>query len=232
MWSSLDWLYPPSCVSCGQRGHRFCQDCLKKVLPLQMPLCTVCGVPMVSTGKCIQCRNSRPQFHLLRSWAVFDGSIRKAIHQLKYKRDISLGVVLAGFMASYIKGMNWPIDIVIPVPLARKRKNERGYNQASLIAFPLSLQLRWKYVSGGLARIRETESQVGLNSTDRQENVINAFRAVRKYVEGKNILLVDDVATTGATLSSCAQALHTGGAKTVYALTVARPLASRGQSVS
>jgi competence protein ComFC len=186
---------------------------------------------MISKGVCAQCRKNRPEFHALRSWAVFDGSIQQAIHKLKYSLDVSLGVVLADLLSKFIKEMNWPIEVVIPVPLGRKRKNERGYNQASLIALPLALQMRWKYVARGLFRIRETESQVGKNAIARRENVKNAFLAEKQRVAGKNILLIDDVATTCATLSSCAQALKEGGAEIVYAVTLARALATRRVSV-
>ncbi|OGN75933.1 MAG: hypothetical protein A2X25_01980 [Chloroflexi bacterium GWB2_49_20] len=142
-----------------------------------------------------------------------------------------MGIGLARLITKFVKDLNWPIEMVIPVPLGQKRKSERGYNQVSLIAFPLSLELGMHYAPGGLMRIRETESQVGLNAKDRHENVKDAFLANSHRVAGKNILLIDDVATTGATLSSCTCALKAGGASNVYAITLARALPIHGLSI-
>jgi ComF family protein len=158
--------------------------------------------------------------------------MQQAVHRIKYKRDLSLGIELARLITRFVEDMNWPIEIVIPVPLGMKRKSERGYNQVSLITFPLALRLGMRYVPGGLIRIRETESQVGLNAYDRHENVKDAFLANSHRVAGKNILLIDDVATTGATLSSCACALKAGGASNVYAITLTRALPIHGLSAS
>jgi ComF family protein len=170
----------------------------------------------------------KPGYDQLRSWAIFNGPIQKAVHNLKYKRDLSLGLDLSGHLTNFVKELQLAVDIVIPVPLGKKRLKERGYNQASLIAFPLAIKLGMKYTPNGLVRIRETESQVGLNYKDRLENVKDAFQANSRLISGKNILLIDDVATTGSTLSSCTQALKAGGASTVYAITLARALAGYG----
>jgi ComF family protein len=113
------------------------------------------------------------------------------------------------------------------VPLARGRQNERGYNQAGLIARPLSMALGLDYESKALVRRRETRSQVGLSRAERHANVRGAFEAARRRVSGRSILLLDDVATTGATLSACASALYSEGAGGVYAFTLARALDHR-----
>jgi ComF family protein len=143
---------------------------------------------------------------------------------LKYRRDMGLGDALAEQVADFVRGLNWPIEVVIPIPLGRQRLKERGYNQVGLIARPMSLALNLKYAPGALARSRETRSQVGLNREQRRENVRGAFRALDAEVKGKTVLVVDDVATTGSTLSSGAEALLSSGARDVYALTVARAL--------
>jgi len=207
-----------------------CLDCQELIQPVKQPLCNICGAPTSLTSLCFLCKKNRPPFSSLRSWAVFDGPVQKAVHRIKYKRDISLGFVLANLMTNFVENLRWPIDIVVPVPLGKKRKTERGYNQVSLIAYPLALSFGWKYMPGGLIRIRETESQVGLNVKDRHENVKGAFSVNSKKIVGKNILLIDDVATTGATLSSCSEALITGGALNVYAVTLARAKAKKGLS--
>jgi competence protein ComFC len=116
----------------------------------------------------------------------------------------------------------------VPVPLGRKRLAERGYNQVSLIARPLSMAMRLAYASDALIRSQETRSQVGLTRLQRQDNVRNAFRATPGRVRGSVVLLVDDVATTGSTLSSCAQAIKEAGAQDVFALTVSRAVPRYG----
>lgn len=172
----------------------------------------------------------KPGFTFLRSWAEFDGPIQKAIHRMKYRQDLTLGFELARLMTDFIDDLKWPIDIVVPVPLSKKRRSERGYNQAGLIAYPLALKYGWKYVPDGLTRVRETGSQVGLNVVDRQKNVQGAFKANPDRVVKKKVLLIDDVATTGATLSSCTEALTNAGALEIFALTIARARTKYGVS--
>jgi ComF family protein len=143
---------------------------------------------------------------------------------LKYRNDISLGEALATQLLKYVTNLNWPVELIVPVPLGRKRQNERGYNQVGLIAFPLALAMNIKYCPKALSRNRETRSQVGLTKLERKLNVFGAFRAKKDLVIDHKILLIDDVATTGSTLSSCAEALRAAGAQDVFALTVARAL--------
>jgi ComF family protein len=119
----------------------------------------------------------------------------------------------------------WPLDMVIPVPLSASRQRERGYNQAALLAYPFSLTSGLDYQPQALSRIRETPSQIGLTVKERHRNVHNAFSADNDKVFGRNILLIDDVMTTGATLDACAGALKAQGAGPVYALTLARTTA-------
>ena len=161
---------------------------------------------------------------MLRSWAVFDNPVQAALHRLKYRRDIGLGEALSNQFAGFVAGLGWPIEIVLPIPLGRKRFKERGYNQVAMVAMPLALQLGLSYSSKALVRARETRSQVGLSAIERRENVREAFLADVKKVNGRNILLMDDVSTTGATLSSAAEALYASGAREVFAVTIARAL--------
>jgi len=127
-------------------------------------------------------------------------------------------------MAQDVRKLNWPIDIVVPIPLSDKRRKERGYNQVALVAMPLADSLKWLYKPQALKRVRETRSQVGLSLEERRVNVTNAYQADAGLVRDKSVLLMDDVATTGATLSAAASALSVAGAKKVYALTLARAL--------
>ena len=223
-WLTLDWIFPPRCVGCGRIGVRFCDDCLAAAPRLQAPVCTRCGEPLAAgeNGLCRRCLQHPPAFTAARSWALIEGSARKAVHRLKYHRDLALADVLAAQLLPVVQAQGWEIDAVVAIPLGRQRLRERGYNQAALVAFPLALGLGVPFLRGALARTRETRSQVGLGMAARRQNVAGAFAAVGRQVQGKTILLVDDVMTTGATLDAAAQALLAGGATRVYAATVAR----------
>lgn len=177
---------------------------------------------------CADCRAARPAYCARRAWSLFEGPVRAALHRLKYRRDVGLGEAFTPQLAEFLAGLPWSVNLFVPVPLGRKRLAERGYNQVGLIARPLSMAMRIPYAPAALSRSHETRSQVGLTRSERQENVRNAFRADQGRVKGRIVLLMDDVATTGSTLSSCAQALYAAGARDVFALTVSRALPRHG----
>lgn len=131
-------------------------------------------------------------------------------------------------MADFVRSLQWPIDVMIPVPLAEKRLKERGYNQVALVARPLAYQLGLKYEPKALRKTRETRSQVGLTVSQRSENVQDAYQADSKAVRNESILIMDDVATTGSTILACTAALLSAGAQEVYVLTIARALPHHG----
>jgi ComF family protein len=161
----------------------------------------------------------------MRSWAVFGSPIQDGLHSMKYRRNLGLGEAIAAQMADFVRSLRWPVDMLIPVPLASARLKERGYNQVALVARPLAYELGWMYAPHVLRKTRETRSQVGLNLAQRQENVRAAYQAESGTVQGKSILLMDDVATTGSTIRACSETLLSAGAQAVYVLTIARALA-------
>jgi competence protein ComFC len=231
LWSSLDWLFPPVCGGCGRKGFRWCPDCRQRVQLVPGPICRICGLPLSHPGLCKNCHKMPPRIEAIRSWAIYAGPIRQAMHSLKYHRNVALGDALAPYLAEFVKKLEWPVDLVVPVPLGRQRIKERGYNQVGLLAFPLSCLQNWNYSSRLLRRVRETRSQVGLSAMERRANMAGAFTADPALASGKVILLVDDVATTGATLAACSEALLEAGAKMVYALTLARALPQHGLQI-
>lgn len=222
IWEAVDWVYPPTCGGCGRSGVRWCQQCSQGTIEIEAPICPICGNKNANPLPCQRCQASRPRYTCLRSHSVFSGPIREAIHQLKYQRNIGLGEALSHPMIADLVKLNWKLDLITSVPLGLVRLEERGYNQANLLARPIALCLKVTFASRALVRTRETRSQVGLSATERQENVVDAFRANRKLVHGKNILVVDDVATSGATLDACAKALLDEGAAKVYGFSLAR----------
>lgn len=221
-WSMIDGLYPPVCGGCEEKGKRWCEACNRLTQVLVPPICPVCGQPQVEQVLCRRCLQSPPAYTALRSWAVFSSQVRNAIHRLKYKGDMGLGEVLSRPLVACLQQYGWAVDVIIPVPLGLARLAERGYNQAALLAWPISLALGIPYRPKSLRRVRETRSQVGLKLAERQENVRDAFEAHCKWVAEKTVLVVDDVTTSGSTLDACAVALLDAGARAVYGLTLAR----------
>ncbi len=180
------------------------------------------------------CRVNEPAFDLARSYGIYRGALRHLILELKFHRRERLGRRLGGFLAHAWKTLdasgNGDPYLIVPVPLFHSRERERGFNQAGLLAQGLNRQLgkkrggtAAKIETGLLIRTRATQPQTRLKFQQRMENVRGAF-AVSKpgQVLGRQIVLVDDVMTTGATLSACAGALKKSGAAKVYALTLAR----------
>jgi competence protein ComFC len=170
----------------------------------------------------MRCATLAPHFEAVRAWAEFNGPLRNALHDLKYRKNIGLGESLSKHLEYLLQQLNWNIQVVAPVPLGRERQRQRGYNQAALIAKPLALALQLPYNPQIIFRSRDTQSQVDLSLRERRKNLKNAFQAESKCVANKQVLMIDDVATSCSTIDACAEALKKAGANAVYGLTVAR----------
>lgn len=157
----------------------------------------------------------------MRTAAVYKTPLREAIHRLKYKHDIGLGEALSHYLIELYDSLDWKVDMVVPVPLSPSKLQERGYNQSSLLAWPLAKWHNLLFLPSAIQRIRNTRPQVELSAKERRENVKDAFFA-RDIVRGKRILVIDDVTTTGSTIQACCKALINAQASEVYAMTLAR----------
>lgn len=217
----LDWLLPPRCAGCGQAGARWCQTCIEKCVRVGDGICSLCGKRSHVRGELHQCAR-KTHLHQVYAWGKYQEPLSNAIKRLKYSRDIGLGDALAQHLVQLVHKNHMQADVVVPIPLARKRQQERGYNQAVLLGRSLAFGLGLEFHPGAVVRFRETASQVGLSLEQRQRNVAGAFRADLAHVSGKAVLLVDDVLTTGATLEAAAEALGQAGAARIDALVVAR----------
>ncbi len=217
-------LFPPVCGGCGKAGFRWCLNCQGRVPFVAEPFCEKCGIPVRKVGLCEKCQFEPPVYRLMRSWAVFDSPIQNALHTIKYRRNVGLADSIAVQMVDFVRSLQWTLDLIVPVPLGRKRLQERGYNQVGLVARPLAYELGLDYAPKALWKSRETRSQVGLTISQRRENVSQAYQADPSVVKRKSVLLMDDVATTGSTISACTDALLFAGAQEIYALTIARAL--------
>jgi ComF family protein len=218
----LDLLFPPRCVDCRRIGAWFCAECMDRIPRVEPPSCTRCGNRITAPGLCARCRTSPLQIECIRSAVYFEGALQEAIHQLKYKGRTALAKPLGTLMAAYWRQHPMPADVVVPVPLHAARLRERGYNQAALLARELARQTELAIDEQTLIRKRATAPQVELDARQRKENVHDAFCCSGNTLAGKQVLLIDDVCTTGATLEACAIALCEGGARGVQALTLAR----------
>ena len=221
----LDLVYPPFCLVCGRRDQNYlCAKCIEEIDVIDAPFCRKCGTPC-EEYKCQQCLEREYHFEYARSAAVFGGALREAIHSLKYKFHLPLADPLADLMArcfheTYLAGR---VDLAIPIPIHSSRLLERGFNQAEELALRLRKRISLPVESGVLYKPRKTRHQVDLPQDLRTINVQGAF-AVRNTgrIAGKRILLIDDVFTTGSTLSEAARVLREAGAETVHAYTLSR----------
>lgn len=218
----LDLLYPTRCAGCGRPGELWCPSCDADITRLTGRLCPDCGLPWDDgPGMCASCRVMPPRLPI-RSHARYRGPLIRALLQLKYRPNRRLASLMGGWLADLAHRESWGPDVIVPVPLGQKRLKQRGYNQATLIAAGLANCLGARLDEQLLVRSRETRSQVGLGMADRRRNVQGAFLALASGLEGQWVCIVDDLCTTGATLSACATALMDAGVGQVVGLTVAR----------
>lgn len=200
----VDLIFPPRCGGCGRVDTLWCTRCQSdlQVVPLRVHAGAV------------------PEFDGIASTGLHSGKLQQAVQALKYHDTPALSEPLGHRLRTALETLDWTPDLVAPVPIHAERLRQRGYNQAGLLAESLARQSGLNYEPYALLRQRYTRSQVGLNRADRLVNVTDAFRADPEQVSGRGLLIVDDVYTTGATLSVCAQAALDAGATSVYGLTV------------
>ena len=222
-WALLDFIYPPSCGGCGKPGIRWCADCHTSLRSVpHTRACKICDLPLAPGQACPDCSRNRPHFSALRSVFIYEGALRKAIHKLKFQNDLGLAETFSACLIDEFFSTEWPIDVITAVPLSKNRQKERGFNQSILLARTLAWGTKIPFDPNLIARRRETTSQVGLDAPQRLSNVTGAFTSPSGICNGQNVLIIDDIATTGATLSACAQSLLERGAHEVFALTLAR----------
>jgi ComF family protein len=219
----LDLIYPPRCAGCREllesSAHEpFCPLCRDAIDPVP-PGCARCGLPGPDPI-CGACLSDPPAFSSCRAGGLFGGPLADAVHALKYGDRPAIARPLGAWLAA---GIPWPeTAAVVAVPLGRKRRLARGYDQAQLLARAVARARGAALLPGALRRVRETAPQVGKARPERLRNVRGAFAADAALVRGRDLVLVDDVVTTGATADACAQALVAAGARSVHALALAR----------
>lgn len=230
-------VFPDSCRICEQTIEVWtrvpvCPACINDVSPLKRTGndCAACGLPLPAPGQkqCGRCEAGEYEFDRARSYGAYEGTLREVLHLFKFHGMRPLAGPLGARMADVLRE-GWAsneIDAVIAVPLAAQRLRERGFNQAELLAREVARRAGLPLVKEACRRKRATPPQTGLTRAQRLENLRGAFVPGKKAaaVSGLRILLVDDVFTTGATLSACARVLRHVGARSVCVLTLARTL--------
>lgn len=232
-------LFPSDCRICRSPLTNIshlpvCRPCLAQIVPLDGILCRICGEKLfssyVNTGDgplCGMCRRAAPRFKRAVAYGAYEGALRELIHLFKYQGVQPAGKLLGRLLNQATAEMALPgLLIVIPVPLWKGKRQSRGFNQAEAIARAFvglrqasSIQLD----TAILARTRDTASQIGLTRMQRRSNVRGAFKVLKpEQIQGRSILIVDDVMTTGTTAGECARVLLRAGAKEVFVATVAR----------
>jgi ComF family protein len=230
-----DFVYPPICLGCGALtgSHgAICATCWQDIRFIERPYCDVLGLPfshdpgpgMLST----QAIAHPPVFDRQRSATIFNGVARSMIHGLKYRDRGDLAPTMATWMERAGQDCLQCCDSILPVPLHRSRFVWRKFNQAAELARHLAMRTGRVYLPATLVRTKRTRRQVGLTARGREENVRAAFAVARGHepdVFGKRLVLVDDVFTTGATVSAASRALKKAGAVEVSVLTFAMAMA-------
>jgi ComF family protein len=205
VWTAVvDLIFPPRCAGCDRLDHWWCERCQGEIEQMPFPE-HVRAVPPLAEVACT---------------AIHTGKAQRAVWALKYENCRALAEPLGARLVNRLSALNWTIDMVAPVPLHTSRLAERGYNQAQLLSEYVASGMTLPSYPMALIRHRRTESQVTMNAEERRANMEDAFHADPYLVNNQILLLIDDVYTTGATLSACAAAALTAGARAVYGLTV------------
>ncbi|HFD40131.1 MAG TPA: ComF family protein [Anaerolineae bacterium] len=227
---ALDLLFPPRCVACGRLGEWLCADCQRTIEIIPPPVCRFCALPLPAPGSsnsdaCPRCQTRKQVLDGLVAYAFHNGPLRRAVHELKYSGLRSLARPLGRLMAErwpQLRPADQPFDVIVPVPLHRRRERERGYNQAALLARELGRRLQLPVVEHVLTRRRATSRQTDLDAAQRRANVQGAFSCRSDDLSRQAILLIDDVCTTGSTLEAAGSALKAAGAAAVWGYTLTR----------
>jgi competence protein ComFC len=226
--------FPSKCEICSRLlefpdERVICRSCLQRLKPHRTSFCICCGKFFDDAGEphfCEQCIGKRPVYSVHRSCGPYFGHLKDTIILFKYRGFQVLRKPLAAFVLRTVgeeDSLWWGIDCIMPVPLFPEKKKRRGYNQALELARELSARKDIDLVEGGLIKIKSTPAQTSLEASERRQNLKGAFTVTNGHkIEGKTILLVDDVLTTGSTLEECSSVLIEAGASEVRALTVAQ----------
>ena len=222
-----DYIYPPRCLGCDELllpGMSICKQCNCVIRRVKEPACKKCGKPLKYQREeyCSDCAGKEHKFRQGKAVFVYEGKIRQSMYRFKYSNRREYAAFYAKEAVSLHK--DWikrrKVEVIIPIPMYQAKKRRRGYNQAEVFATALGRELAMPVDTKVVKRIRNTVPQKELNDWERRHNLKNAFQLVSDIVRYKEILLVDDIYTTGSTIDAVAEVLLSGGAKNVYYICV------------
>jgi ComF family protein len=225
------FLLPPSCQLCGAPAidDELCPTCASKAKVI-VSACPLCALPNDDGSVCFECAIQPPAWQAAYSCLVYDGSVQQLIVKWKYQRHHSSARLLCETLAGWLSLQVTKPDAtaIIPIPMHRKKLRARGFNTAYMLAQAASQAIALPLLDKALIRRLHTPAQAGLDKAQRQQNLAGAFQLLPEHLYGyERIILVDDVYTTGTTLSICTQLLRDAGVKHVTILTLARTLAQQ-----
>jgi ComF family protein len=223
-------VFPQRCLLCGAASVRdLCSPCYASLPHLPPHRCTVCALPLATSGVCGACIANPPAFDRTIAAVSYAFPMDALLHSLKYEAKLALAPVLADLLTAQI-GSDELVDFILPMPLHPAKLRERGFNQALEIARRVSKKTGAELLPLASRRIKDTRSQTGLPWKEREKNIRGAFTC-EADLSGRRIGIVDDVMTTGATVNELAKALRKGGACSVSAWVVARTLPGRPEPI-
>ncbi|MBQ3513298.1 MAG: ComF family protein [Lachnospiraceae bacterium] len=225
LWEKgLEVLYPPKCPFCNEirelRGSKICGECFRELPVRRPPFCLKCGKPVEREEYefCYNCRNRLPEFDRAYPMLLYRKKVPEVLARFKYKNDRQIGRILIQELGketmAELKLLR--IDGIVPVPMYWKKEKARGYNQAYLLAKEIGKILERPVYKNYLVRTISTAAQKELSESERKKNIKKAFKMGKNVVKLNHILLVDDIYTTGATVSACTSVLKEAGTKKVY----------------
>ena len=217
----LDFVFPPVCFGCGSSKAYICSDCIETLTRLEPPYCLRCADPLSSGDLCQRCRETRLAVDRIIAPFKYEGTIRRAVLDLKFKNVRASTPEIARLVSDFLADRPAQGQFLVPVPLHKGRLRDRGYNQSELLAKEVSRLTGIPVMDALVVRAVDTQPQTALSWEERLTNVAQAFRAV-KDLSGMRITLIDDVATTGSTISACARVLKEAGAVYVEGVVLAR----------
>ena len=218
----MDLVYPLYCGGCGTSGHALCERCIDTFLYVEEESsCPVCGMPVGTRSVCGKCLFEKNVFEEGLYGFYYENRLRDAIHSFKFSGRKDVGKLLVSLIEERIVAFSAKFDCIIPLPVTEKRLRERGFNQALLLVRELSRRTGIPYRMNVLQKKRPTLPQVQLSGVEREKGVRKSFDILSgEELEGKTILLVDDVYTTGATVNECSKVLLGAGAARIDVFTL------------
>ena len=239
----LNFVFPLDCKICEKpiresKGYSICEDCFETIELIERPYCVKCGKPLIHADAfkqnrevlCFDCKRNKYSFEFSRSIGIYDKVLKKCIHLFKYHGEKKLAKPLGKLMVDYLLKNNEfknKLDLIIPVPLHKNDLKKRGFNQSVLLGKVIGNYFSIPVGESVLIKKNLTPFQVNLSKKEREKNILRAFSVEKpEEIKGKNILILDDVFTTGATVEECAKELMKARAKNVFVLTLARTVQS------